>query len=127
MSAPAITLGSDASLASVISLLESRAISAVPLVDGGRLVGIVSTTDAVGALPAGDDAAPVAARDRMTSPVLTVHPDEPLDDAARRLVRARVHRLVVVDDDDAVVGVLSARDALAEVKRQRIRVPSSAS
>lgn len=122
MSAPAITLGSDATLASVISLLESRAISAVPLVDGGRLVGIVSTTDAVGALPGGDYP-PVAARDRMTSPVITAHPDEPLDEAARRLVQARVHRLVVVDDDDAVVGVLSARDVLAEVKRQRIRVP----
>jgi len=54
--------------------------------------------------------------------VITVRPEDPLDVAARRLVAGRVHRLVVVDDD-VVVGILSVRDLLAEVKDRSVLEP----
>jgi CBS domain-containing protein len=42
MSSPAITVGPDASLREVASLLERKGIKRVPIVDGGKLVGIIS-------------------------------------------------------------------------------------
>jgi CBS domain-containing protein len=42
MSSPAITVGPDTSLREVASLLERKGIKRVPIVDGGKLVGIIS-------------------------------------------------------------------------------------
>jgi CBS domain-containing protein len=56
----------------------------------------------------------------MTAPALTAQPDEPLEDAAWRLARARFHRPVVTDGD-LPVGVLSACDVLEVVREQRIQ------
>lgn len=118
MTSPAITQPVDAPIPAIIALLEERAISAVPIVSGDRLVGIVSTTDLVAPREA------ATAADRMTSPVVTIGPDETLEGAARRLVSSGVHRLVVTDHD-RVVGILSARDLLEDVKRRRVDLPIS--
>jgi CBS domain-containing protein len=48
----------------------------------------------------------------MTAPALTIHRTTPLGDAARKMERHHVHRLVVVaDDDDRLpIGVISTSD-----------------
>jgi predicted transcriptional regulator len=120
MTSPALTQPADAAIPSVIALLEARAVSAVPVVSAGRLVGIVSTTDLVAANAR--DRRPETVADCMTSPVVTVGPDETVEAAAHRLVDAHIHR-VVVTENDRVVGVLSARDMLEDVKRRRIELP----
>lgn len=114
MTSPAVTETPEASVAALVAVLRLRRISAVPIVRGGDLVGIVSTTDLVAA-PAGS-----AAKDVMTVPVLTAPVDEPLDEAARRMVAGRVHRLVAVDRQGRVAGILSARDVLEHVKERRV-------
>lgn len=121
MSAPLISKTPDASVRDLLAVLESHAISALPIVDAGRLVGIVSTTDLV-AEQARDQAAGRRAGDLMRSPVFVVHPDAPIEEAARRMVREGVHRLVVVEND-VPVGVVSARDVLEDAKRARITTP----
>jgi CBS domain-containing protein len=123
MATPAITRPTDAPLADVAAVLESRDISAVPIVQGQALVGILSTTDLVAAVARGSGGA--VARDVMRAPVVTASPDDSLDEAARRLVAARVHRLVVVEDE-RVVGILSARDVLEEVKARKVMDPIGA-
>jgi CBS domain-containing protein len=49
----------------------------------------------------------------MTSPAITVSALTDLRDAARLMRDRRIHRLVVVDDADRPVGVLSASDFVA--------------
>jgi CBS domain-containing protein len=51
MSAPAISVGQDATAARIQALLEKRRIRRVPVLDRGRLVGIVTRADLVRALP----------------------------------------------------------------------------
>jgi CBS domain-containing protein len=119
MSSPAVTVVPDLPIPEVIALLRSRAISAAPVVDDGLLVGIVSTTD----LLLEETRAKERARDRMTASVVTAKASDAVEDAARCLVDARVHRLVVVDDHERVEGVLSARDVLEVLKRRRIAEP----
>lgn len=49
------------------------------------------------------------ASDIMIRDVITIGPDEPLAEAARRMVDRRIHRLPVVEDD-RLIGILSAFD-----------------
>lgn len=50
MSSPAVTVEADTPAATAATLLRTRRISALPVVDDGRLVGIVTTTDLLGAV-----------------------------------------------------------------------------
>ena len=121
MSTPVVTVDAGASVEEVVALLEARAITALPVTRDHRVVGIVSTTDIVGAMSRAGTA-PASAEELMTSSVISADPDELLDDAARKLVAARVHRLVVIEGERAV-GILTARDILAEVRRRRVTAP----
>ena len=112
MSSPVATVREGALASEIEQVLSSRKVSAVPVVDAeGTLVGIVSSTDL---LNAPETPTPTAAQ-LMTAPVVIARPDEDVGEAAWRMVAAHVHRLVVVDDDQHVVGVLSTSDVLREV------------
>ncbi|HVJ91503.1 MAG TPA: CBS domain-containing protein [Labilithrix sp.] len=119
MTAPVVTEQPESSTAVLTAVLRLRGVSALPITRAdGTLAGIVSTTDIL--------RVPHAARadELMSTPVVTASPDEPLDDAARRLVAARVHRMVVTEGD-RVVGILSTRDILAELKNRKLEEPLS--
>lgn len=118
MTAPAVTETPEASVTALVAVLRLRAISAVPIVQEGDLVGIVSTTDIIRAPGA------TRAKDVMSTPVVTVSVDDPLDIAARRMIAGRVHRVVAIDGG-RVAGVLSARDVLAAVKDRKLDEPLS--
>ena len=136
MSAPAITVTAAAPLKRIILTLLEHEISAVPVVDEttARLVGIVTEADLL-CRPAygsghdtplqlilarlgGDDpqwlrkADGLTAGDVMTHLVESVRPHTDLHVAARKMLEHRVKRLVVTDDDDRVVGIVSRRDIL---------------
>lgn len=59
-----------------------------------------------------------AATDVMTNlkrvPAVTIGPDEPLDDANRKMLANRIRLLLVVDETDRILGVLTATDVLGE-------------
>ncbi len=119
MTAPAVTSSVDAAIDDVARLFQRESITATPVLSGGRLAGVVSTTDVVRFL-SGEVSGAGTVGSIMTAPALTAHPDEPLEDAAWRLARARFHRLVVTKAD-LPVGVLSACDVLEVVRERRIR------
>ncbi|GAB2861863.1 CBS domain-containing protein [Lentzea nigeriaca] len=131
MTREVISADVESSFKDLVELLEENGISAVPVLDGGYPVGVVSeadllpkeefrggTAEAPG-LFAGRDtkhrweqAAGLTARDVMTSPVKSVSPNTSVSAAARELAAAGVRRLFVIDGDGALVGVLSRRDVL---------------
>ena len=107
----------DASIEEAAHLLRVNAISGLPVVDPiGALVGVISQTDLVRVIdsPVGRlvRARPTGLRvgELMSSPAVTVPMTGSVRDAARRMVDARVHRLVATDDAGRPVGVLSAID-----------------
>jgi len=51
---------------------------------------------------------------RMSSPVITVHPDTPMEDALSLMHRERVKRLPVVDSHGKLIGIVSERQLLKE-------------
>lgn len=54
-------------------------------------------------------------RDIMTPVIFSVGLSTPAPEVARQMVGLKVHRLFVVDDDDVLVGVISALDLLRQV------------
>lgn len=102
MSSPVIAVRPEAPLREVARTLAERRISAVPVVDRGRLVGIVSEADVLRAAPAGGR----LARDVMTSEVLTVGAETPLEEVAALLAARGIRRVPVVERD-RVVGIVS--------------------
>ncbi|MCT2587936.1 CBS domain-containing protein [Actinophytocola gossypii] len=102
----------DAPLCAVAAVLATNRVSAVPVLDGCRPIGVLSEVDLVRAGPrARGDRASLTARQVMTAPVATIAADEPLSAAARRLAATGVRRLFVVEHG-RLVGVLSRRDLL---------------
>lgn len=118
MTAPAVVETPDASMSKLVAVMRLRRISGVPIVRGGELAGVVSTTDVL--------RAPATARaaDVMSKVVVTVTADDRLEDAARHFVPSRVHRLVVVGPDGKrVVGILSPRDVIGGLRDRQLAEP----
>ncbi|MFI6060670.1 CBS domain-containing protein [Streptomyces sp. NPDC051286] len=91
----------------VAALLDRHRIRALPVVDhDDKVVGVVSGAD----LAHG----PVAttAGELMTTPAVTIHPEQRVSDAARLMERQVVDRLPVVDEEDRLIGIATRRDLL---------------
>lgn len=124
MSTPAITVRTDDTLKEILQIFDRGVIRAVPVVDrDGSLAGVVSTTDVIRRLAKPLDET-LRAADIMSSPVVVATPKEAIDLAAWRLVAARAHRLIVVEDDRPV-GVLAVDDALGALLHREVAAPLS--
>ena len=107
-----ITISPDARLAELQALMDRHKISGIPVVEGsengvpGRLVGIITNRDV---RFAEDMNEPVA--DLMTSSnLVTVKPGVDQAEARRLLHKHRIERLLVVDDDNRCVGLMTVKD-----------------
>ena len=122
MTTDVATVRTDTPYREIVELLIRRRVGAVPVVDrDGYAIGVVSASD----LLPGTVGTPTGhyrrvrhreraefARDVMTHSVVTAQPSLAVDFAARLMRRAKVHRLVVVDRDGRVVGIVTGRDLL---------------
>ena len=113
-------------LKAVAATLAGQCISGVPVVDGGRVLGVVSEADILGKeavelrptllgrllrrerLDAKKTAR--TARDAMTSPAVTVSPQRDVAHAARLMVERGINRLPVVTEEGGLVGIVTRAD-----------------
>jgi sulfide:quinone oxidoreductase len=117
MSKEVVTIGAGRPLGEAAELLTKNKVSGLPVVDvDGRLVGLISEADFVSAL---DVRHPVRRKpmgtvvdDLMTDHPVTIGEDDTLETAIERMENKRVKRLVVVDSDARVRGIIARRDVL---------------
>ena len=121
MTRPVVAIGPDEPIGDVTALMAQRRLRHFPVVEDGRLVGIVSDRDlrTVGAdhpdaRPEVGRADPV--RKLMTRTVWTAHPLDPIDETAATLRRRSIGAMPVMDGDD-MVGIVSAADLLDALVR----------
>lgn len=115
-----VSLREEAGLREAIVFLADRGFGAAPVIDAsGRPVGVVSQTDILIhdrealSLQAGKAAAMgPRVRDIMTPVVFQVPQDATVRRVMAEMVELNVHRLFVVDESGALVGVLTALDIL---------------
>jgi acetoin utilization protein AcuB len=122
MSIDPVTVGPKDSLQNVINLLRRRDIRSVPVIQNGRLIGIVTDRDVRKVAPAYPlfraDAEIRHYTERLTvtaaltADSITIVADAPLVDAAKVLETYRISSLPVVDRGGTLVGMLSVTDLL---------------
>jgi CBS domain-containing protein len=108
----AITAAADDSLEEIAARLQDKDVSALVILDGYRLAGIITERDIVRAVADRRDLAEGTAVEYMTSAPATVDLETPLAEVARRMVAFGVRHLPVVVAGD-IIGMVSARDLLA--------------
>jgi hypothetical protein len=110
MSTPLITLSPSSSFREAIHLFTGKHIHGAPVMDGGKLVGIVTLTDIAkgldGKMPLGTMISAV-----MTSDVVFAEAETKLYEVVRRFAEQEIGRLIVVEDGEPV-GILTQSDVL---------------
>ena len=106
MTVDVVTVPPDMPVTELVRLLDDRDISGVPVVErDGRLVGVVSATDVV--RNARNPSHGHTVGDIMTRGTVSVRPGTTVPAVARFLVRARLHRALVMEDG-RLLGIVTA-------------------
>ena len=104
-------IGPDATLQEAAAKMKSLDVGPLPVCDNDRLVGMVTDRDiTVRATAEGDAPTDVRVRDIMTPEVIYCFEDELVEDAARLMAEKQVRRLVVLNRDKRMVGIVSLGD-----------------
>lgn len=100
------------SIAQAHQLMREKGVRHLPVVDGARLVGVVSQRDLyLLETLKGVDPATETVEEAMTRDPFTVRPETPLDEVAQAMADGKYGSAVVVDKG-AVIGVFTTVDAL---------------
>lgn len=111
MSSKLVTVSEEASIAEAVNLLKKHSIRHLPVVKGGKVVGLVSETELRGAIfPAMLE--DLTVKDVMINQPVTVDPEAPLEEAARLIYHNKVTALPVVDKTGELRGIISMVDML---------------
>jgi CBS domain-containing protein len=96
-------------------IMKEKDVGIVPVVEGGRLVGTVTDRDiAVRVVAEGKDPHSVRVREIASTDVVTVDPQQDLDEALRLMASHQVRRLPVVEEGGKLVGIVAQADVARE-------------
>ena len=118
MTTALVTINASEQLSEAKIDMEMSLVHHLPVVDErGRLVGIVSDRDIV------RRADKKRVSDVMSRDIVTTRPDAPAHLAASMMLEFRIGAVPVVDDDGALVGVVTITDYLALARRALLGLP----
>jgi CBS domain-containing protein len=104
------TVTADATIAEAAKIMRDEDTGVVPIVEGDQLVGVITDRDiAIRALAEGKDAQ-TNVRDIASKDLVTVDPQQDLDEALRLMAQHQVRRLPVVEEDGKLVGIVAQAD-----------------
>ena len=127
------TITAEASLFDVVRRLGEKRIGALPVVDEGRIVGIVSERDVIYCLREhGREALDWPVGRVMSSPAITVDSETHVLDALALITERRIRHLPVIDDGE-IRGIVSIGDLVkhrmdqieAEAEAMRVYIQSA--
>lgn len=120
MTAPAECLSSNDTLADAARQLAKHDVGSMPVVDGGRLVGVLTDRDiVVSGLAKGLDANSATVGEVATSDVVTVNAGDDAAAVAKVLAEKQIRRVPVVDGDE-VVGVIAQADVARKLDESTV-------
>jgi CBS domain-containing protein len=109
------TVSPDATMQELAQVMVDENCGIVPVVEDGRLVGVVTDRDIVCRLAAHHlDQRTARARDVMSDDLATVDERASLDDVLREMELHRVRRICVTAEDDRLLGIVAMADLARE-------------
>jgi CBS domain-containing protein len=118
-----VTIEATASLTDAARRMDTANIGMLPVVDHGRVKGVITDRDIViRAVARAVDPRTTTVGDCLSGGTISAHPDWTTDRAMQAMAQAQVGRLPVLDDDDELVGVvtLSSMAFRAPEKREAL-------
>lgn len=111
MTANPCTIDADKSVAYAAKMMRDEDVGLAPIVEGDRLVGTVTDRDiAIRVVAEGKDPESTKVRDVASTQLVTIDPQQDLDEALRLMAQHQVRRLPVVEEDGRLVGVVAQAD-----------------
>jgi IMP dehydrogenase len=101
-----VTIGPEARIAEVLQLMERYRISGIPVVQGPKLVGIVTNRDLRFETNLNQKVKEVMTKDRL----ITAKAGITLEESKALLHQYRIEKLLVVDDDSNLKGLITIKD-----------------
>ena len=128
MSRTPVTVSPDDTVDRAAATMRTRDIGSLIVVEGGKPSGIVTERDIVTKVAASNLVpSRIKVRDIMSAPVVAIHSQEEVAEAARVMSDRKIRRLAVVDDGK-LIGVITENDIvriwphLIEVTREYARL-----
>lgn len=113
------TIEADAPMLEALRLMAEQNIGALPVTEGGRLVGIVSERDyARRGVLHGRSSVATPVREFMTEPVFTVHARQSIRECMSLMTDRHMRHLPVVEDGQ-LIGLLSIGDLVKEAMAEQ--------
>jgi CBS domain-containing protein len=105
------TIGQDETVVQAAKMMRDEDVGLAPIVDGDKLVGTVTDRDiAIRVVAEGKDPGSTKAIEIASRELVTIDPQQDLDEALRLMARHQVRRLPVVEEDGKLVGVVAQAD-----------------
>ena len=109
------TVEPDTMVVDAARVMKQEDAGVVPVTENGRLTGMVTDRDiAIRVVAEGKDPKSTTVREVASTDLVTIDPQQDLDEALRLMAKHQVRRLPVVEEDGRLVGVV----AQADVARQ---------
>lgn len=105
------TIDADKPISYAAKMMRDEDVGLAPVVEGDRLVGTLTDRDiAIRVVAEGHDPDSTKVKDVASKDVVTIDPQQGLDEALRLMAEHQVRRLPVVEEDGRVVGVVAQAD-----------------
>jgi CBS domain-containing protein len=91
-------------------IIKSEDIGSLPIVEGDKLVGVITDRDLAIRIIAEGRGIDTPVGEIASKDVVTVGPEQSLEEAARLMAEHQVRRLPVVEEDGRLVGILAQAD-----------------
>ena len=120
MTSKLCSIDTDKPVAYAAKMMRDEDVGIAPIVEGDRLVGVLTDRDiAVRVVAEGRDPEQVKVTEVASGDVVTLDPDQDLDEALRLMARHQVRRLPVVEEGGRLVGILAQADVAKQADEAR--------
>jgi len=105
------SIDADKPVAYAAKMMRDEDVGLAPIVEGQKLIGTLTDRDiAIRVVAEGKDPESTTVREVATTRLVTVDPDQDLDEALRLMAQNQVRRLPVVEEDGRLAGVVAQAD-----------------
>jgi CBS domain-containing protein len=111
------TLESASTVVEAARVMRDADAGSVPIVEGDRLVGMITDRDiAIRVVAEGKSPESTTVMEIASRELVTIDPQQDLDEALRLMARHQVRRLPVVEEDGRLVGIVAQADIAQHAK-----------
>jgi CBS domain-containing protein len=113
-------VGLDATLQEAAEKMKRRDVGVLPVVDGKKPIGVITDRDiTLRAVASGADVTKTKVREVMTREAHFAYEDQTINEACQLMEKNRIRRLIVLNREGGLAGILSLNDVTIKGKDTR--------